>query len=315
LYTSALSKGDGYAFEIDNCIFRDNVCEQLGGAIFHTAGAFTMTNTLLIGNRAETGGGMVSMAQDDMIIEDCVFVDNQADTGGGLCFRYSYVGLVKDCTFVGNKATTGSGIAIVGGYSGNLEIQNTLITDGITGEGLAWDGIGSLQLTCTDLYGNEGGDWVGSIEDRLGLDGNISADPCYCGAQNPDDPWTLDMTSPCLDVAGCGRIGARGSGCDLTGVTAPPKLARLWPCAPNPFNPRTTISFELTGDARVSLEVFDAAGRLVCGLISGEIRSEGHHAVTWDGTDDGGRRLASGVYLCRLQAGSIIDFVRLALVK
>ena len=123
------------------------------------------------------------------------------------------------------------------------------------------------------------------------------------------------MSSPCLYRPECGLIGAWDSGCDLTDAPAPSVFARLWPCAPNPFNPRTTISFELMNEARVSLAVFDAAGRRVRSLIGGEIRAEGRHALSWDGTDDQGRLMAAGVYICRLESGSTVDVTRLALIK
>jgi flagellar hook assembly protein FlgD len=69
---------------------------------------------------------------------------------------------------------------------------------------------------------------------------------------------------------------------------------------PNPFNPATTIRFQLATAARVELTVFDVRGAIVSRLLQGE-RSAGQHAVIWDGLDDSGRPAASGVYLARLR--------------
>jgi hypothetical protein len=68
---------------------------------------------------------------------------------------------------------------------------------------------------------------------------------------------------------------------------------------PNPFNPATTVSFELAVSGEVTLDVFDVAGRKIRALLH-ETRPAGLNRVYWDGTDFAGRRVASGVYFCRL---------------
>lgn len=84
---------------------------------------------------------------------------------------------------------------------------------------------------------------------------------------------------------------------------------------PNPFNPRTVISFGLSESGAVALDVFDVTGRQVKRLINGEVYSAGQHETVWDGTDMLGRRAAAGVYFCRLQAGNFSRTTRMALVK
>jgi len=76
----------------------------------------------------------------------------------------------------------------------------------------------------------------------------------------------------------------------------------LHPPHPNPFNPVTTISYEMPKPGTVDLSVYDVAGKLVKRLVAGEIAGTGRHSVTWDGTSDAGRSVATGVYLCRLEA-------------
>lgn len=65
---------------------------------------------------------------------------------------------------------------------------------------------------------------------------------------------------------------------------------------PNPFNPSTTISYQLVEDASVTLEIFDVVGRRVATLLNDQ-RSAGYHSVTWQGKDSDGKQLSSGVYL------------------
>lgn len=84
---------------------------------------------------------------------------------------------------------------------------------------------------------------------------------------------------------------------------------------PNPFNPMTTISFDLAKAAAVSLRVFDVSGRLVRVLVDGETVAEGRQEAVWNGRDDSGRRVASGTYFYRLEAGGYSETKRMALIK
>lgn len=70
---------------------------------------------------------------------------------------------------------------------------------------------------------------------------------------------------------------------------------------PNPFNPNTTISFELPVASRVSLQVFDVLGREVAALVNNEV-AQGKFEVVWNGKDNAGRGVASGIYFYRLNA-------------
>jgi len=92
-------------------------------------------------------------------------------------------------------------------------------------------------------------------------------------------------------------------------------LAWLAPCQPNPSNPATTLRYTLTAPARVTLALHDLRGRLVRTLVHDVPQSAGSHAALWDGDDDGGRPVPSGVYLVRLQAGATGDRGRLVLVR
>ncbi|MEN8006266.1 MAG: FlgD immunoglobulin-like domain containing protein [Candidatus Krumholzibacteriota bacterium] len=76
--------------------------------------------------------------------------------------------------------------------------------------------------------------------------------------------------------------------------------ARLFQNHPNPFNPVTTIAFDLKTPTPVELKVFDTKGRLVRALHNGEYFGTGHHSIRWDGTDDNARRVSSGTYFYRL---------------
>jgi len=73
--------------------------------------------------------------------------------------------------------------------------------------------------------------------------------------------------------------------------------------SPNPLNPMTTISFDLGSRSRVDLRVYDISGKLVRTLVGGEFMDRGERSVQWNGMDDRGSKVASGIYIYRLQAG------------
>lgn len=83
---------------------------------------------------------------------------------------------------------------------------------------------------------------------------------------------------------------------------------------PNPANPRLRVAFSLESGGPVALDVIDVRGRHVRTLLR-EHRNAGPWDVVWDGVDDEGRRVASGVYHVRLRAGEHTDSARVALVQ
>ncbi len=93
-----------------------------------------------------------------------------------------------------------------------------------------------------------------------------------------------------------------------------PMVTRLAGNAPNPFNPQTVIAYDLARTGPVRLDIFDLRGRLVRRLVDESVAA-GRHQVRWDGRDGGGREMASGVYLCRLHAGSAPQLHKMTLVR
>ena len=83
---------------------------------------------------------------------------------------------------------------------------------------------------------------------------------------------------------------------------------------PNPFNPKTDISFALTRTGPVSLKVYDVAGRLLAVLVD-DVLEAGEHAATWNGRDMEGRAQSSGVYFYQLQAEGKVMAKRMVILK
>jgi len=93
-------------------------------------------------------------------------------------------------------------------------------------------------------------------------------------------------------------------------------VIELLGAAPNPFNPATTIRFELAGEVSgpASVRIFDAGGRLVRTLVDG-VLPPGAQAVVWDGRNDGGRALGSGIYFYRVDSPAGAVSGKLVLAK
>jgi len=83
---------------------------------------------------------------------------------------------------------------------------------------------------------------------------------------------------------------------------------------PNPFNPRTTISFRLRERALATLEIYNVFGQRVRTLFN-ESKSAGEYRVEWDGTDDNGSVVASGVFLYRLSVGDFVEVKKMTFLK
>jgi len=84
-------------------------------------------------------------------------------------------------------------------------------------------------------------------------------------------------------------------------ATAPLGMpTRLEANVPNPFNPSTRLRYVLSSRMHVTLRVYDMAGRRVRTLVEA-IQPSGSYFTEWDGSNDGGRRVSAGVYLCRLE--------------
>ncbi|MFH1688744.1 MAG: C25 family cysteine peptidase [Candidatus Eisenbacteria bacterium] len=93
-----------------------------------------------------------------------------------------------------------------------------------------------------------------------------------------------------------------------------PRTFALRQNVPNPFNPVTVIQYQLPRETHVTIDVFNIAGRLVTTLVNEE-QDAGVKAVTWDGTNAEGEKVASGIYMYRMQAGDHISRKMMALLK
>jgi hypothetical protein len=214
---------------------------------------------------------------------------------------------------VGNAAAwKGGGIYT---YSTNLLVTQSIIAFSKFSEGIYCYGGGSpVEIGMCDIFGNEGGDQLCGVD----IGSNFSRDPLFCDMATGN--YSLDQDSPCLIGADpyYFAIGANGLGdCSVAPVddSVHAVSGTLGQNHPNPFNPITTIPFSLLEPDRPVIRIFDIAGRQVKALLQGVQYDAGPGQVPWNGRDDSGIVLPSGVYFYRLDVQNFSETRRMILMK
>ncbi|MBD3349253.1 MAG: T9SS type A sorting domain-containing protein [Candidatus Eisenbacteria bacterium] len=294
-----------------------HVPDGSGGAVLvGSSGAVYMNDCILRGNQAALGGAVSADSSAMLQLHRSEFSRNSADEGGAVWSRDSNVGITA-CTVAENTAEVGSGLSLTGGSNSTTQ---SIIAFGGPGEAVAGVAV-SPDFKCSDVYGNQGGDWVGCIAGLDGVDGNRSVDPLFCNPAGFD--YTIAEDSPCLDLTEClfvvgPQIGCYGIGCTESGAPSDPthELPGLavYQNTPNPVSPSTSIEYLLPAGGHAQLAVYDLAGRRVAILVD-EMKPPGRHSAAWDARNEAGERVASGVYFVRLECGGARDSRRLVVLK
>ena len=209
----------------------------------------------------------------------------------------------------------------ISGYFGSIDVGTNCVP--AVGD---LDQDGDVDIVTGDLFGevqyfrNDGGTWIEIPEVVSGVSGGQNTAPAL---GDLDDDGDLDLTlgnysgtfnyfqnnNPALSLASAERIL--------------PKEHELFQNYPNPFNPVTVISWQLarlagaTGQAvgtEVELKIFNLLGQEVRTLVD-ERKEAGYHSTLWDGRDEAGNPVASGIYLYRLRAGEYLSCRKMVLLK
>jgi hypothetical protein len=117
---------------------------------------------------------------------------------------------------------------------------------------------------------------------------------CYLGTYNRSG--NIYQSTPNLDPIGI------------------PQTTMLKGAYPNPFNPTTNIGFSLAEPSDVSIQIYNQKGQMIKSLLA-EYRPAGDHSVVWNGTDENGQSMASGIYYFRMQSGKYSSTRKMILMK
>jgi hypothetical protein len=230
-----------FSFEIASCSFVRNDASGYGGGVYCPGTSPRIVDCAFDVNQGIAGGGGVCCSESSSpTLANCTFSDNISYHGAAVYCRSSSSPTLETCTFEGNEALLGGGVycdldssptlmacTFVGndaheygsgvycGSSSSPALTACIVGFGERGGAIHCDDASSNpQLACCDIYGNVGGDWVGSIAPQFGVDGNLSEDPLFCDALNGD--FAIDAASPCAQAnnPSCGLIGAWDVGCE-----------------------------------------------------------------------------------------------------
>ncbi len=187
-----------------------------------------------------------------------------------------------------------------------LAAEQSYVPEGLV---LMWDANMEIDLSHYNIYR---GDDIGFVPDP----GNLVA--CTPDTSAFDGDWSWGSRY-CYKVAAVDIHGNESGYAvlltdEVTGDETPPAANFLGQNYPNPFNPATKVGFGLSGPGKVSLRIYDAAGRLVRVLVD-EYRPAGLYEEIWDGADDAGHSVSSGIYFCSLKVGDFEDTRKMVLLR
>jgi len=325
-----------------------------GGGIYCENSNPSLVNITITGNFASGdyayGGGICLWNNSSPILQNITITGNSVSStvgfGGGICLSNNSSPILQNVTITGNTASFGGGIYIGGGTQNLVNVTISGNTASNNGGGIycassypsfvnciMWNDTpeevyfysGSVTITYSDIQGG----WTGI--------GNIDEDPLFVGTG--DHPFMLQDLSPCVnagipdttglnlpefDLAGNPRVyGGRidmgayenqnvvGANEDLI-----PLVTKLNQNYPNPFNPTTTISFSLTTEdtENTELVIYNIKGQKVKQLVSDQL-SAGQHSVVWNGRDDNGKSVSSGIYFYKMKAEDFEKTRKMILMK
>ncbi len=268
-----------------------------GGVTILEAASPAITGNVLRGNRGERGGGIACNGSARPLVSENLFLENEAlETGGGFFAGFRGGGAMLHLsgnTFAYNRAAEGGAVFDDGGLS-RLEVRACIFygnTADQSGGGLVCFGAYNQTINdCNAFWANEPDD----MTDCSVVTHAVLADPRFCDPESDD--FHLRDESPCapLNNPACGLIGAFGVGC-LTASVGEGEHGRSFGAAPNPFRLAVTLEFPGVASRPAVIAVTDARGR----VVSRRTLPAGAERLLWDGRDEGGRMLPSGVYFLR----------------
>ncbi len=136
----------------------------------------------------------------------------------------------------------------------------------------------------------------------------------YCEIQIDDNLLSFTAISTSGDTLDTFMLDRTVTAVEPIAREVPLEEFRLHEAIPNPFNPTTTISFSILKTSHVVLDIFAVSGYHVRTLVDRELNA-GHHRYTWDGRNDAGRNVSSGLYFYRLQSGAKMQCKKMLLLK
>jgi hypothetical protein len=195
---------------VEGCAISGNHSEDGGGGVSVQVDAnLRLTNCSILSNVSESRGGGVYVSRGTATLDEVTIAGNEAPLGGGIMIEPDALLVADHITVAANRAQLGGGIFHLGLAS---SVRHSIVARHEDLDGVFCNA--AMTLECVDIHGN-------GQNAACGTDagGNLSVDPLFCSV---DGAGAFDLhlqeTSPLVDVAGCGRLGALPVGCSTTRV-------------------------------------------------------------------------------------------------
>jgi len=319
---------------IKNCQIYGNTAGLSGGGLRVYDATVDVINCIISDNQAGTYGGGVAIYENSNInISYTTITVNSASNDGGGIEILTSTPVITNCTIYDNEAF-GCGNQI-DCWSGGLEAVNCIIGGNSTNESVYF-GTSTAIFDYCDFYNTDGLDFDGNVPTGLGVITtvnnnedpcdefmNILLDPLFVDSEIPD--FHLTEFSPCIDAGDpdapldpdgtyieIGKYYFEQTGTENNTIVQTTNL--LHQNYPNPFNPITTISYQLPENGKVELTVYNLKGQKVKTLVN-ETLDYGDHTVIWNGKDDNGKSVSSGIYLYKLKTDNFENTKKMILLK
>ena len=327
--------GGFYCFESSPTIERVTITNNQansGGGFSCWSNSFPILNMVTIqDNYAEIRGGGISIGSSIPHLKKVYITNNEAlESGGGMFIYASSQPLLENVTIANNYSTQGGGI-----YSQLLcetNLINCLIWGNTPEQIYCYENYPSttLSFAYSDIMGGLDTIVTNNNATINWLEGNIDSDPLL----NPD--YSISTNSPCFDAGtayfewneeiwinldpteyygsapdmGAFEYGFVSNDQNMVDIQA---NYVLFQNHPNPFNPTTTIKFSILIDSQIELAVYNIKGQKVKTLSHNEFE-KGDHSIIWNGDDESGESVSSGVYLYKLNVNGKTEAVKKSLL-
>ncbi len=273
------------------------------GGIYCSYSNPSLSNVIIYGNTSLLYGSCISCSNSNPILENVTISENStyANYGCGFYCASNSNPILTNCILWNNSPRE-----IAFWYSGAPNI---------------------IIISYSDIQDGEAGIETNDNGIVNWLEGNIDTDPLFADPQNgnlhltwANFPIPDSTMSPCIDAGDPNSIfdpdgtvadmGAyyydQGTGIDNYELQI---FKFKFNNYPNPFNPTTIIEFSIQNDSKINLSIFNIKGQKIKTLFNNEI-DKGNHSISWNGTDDSGNSVSSGVYYYKLNVNGKTEAVK-----
>ncbi len=333
---SADGIGGGLLFRCSNPSLEDVIISgnsaDSGGGIACLESNPTLFNVIITGNSTylNYGGGIFCMDESDLSLVNVLITDNSAYRGGGIGGGENCILSLVNVTITSNSANEGGGIWF--GNNCNSSLVNCIFWNDLPEEIYFYEGSNpcTMSISYSDIQDGETGIVTNNNATVNWLEGNINQNPLF--SEIGDQPFSLTELSLCIDAGIPDTTGLNLSPIDIMGnlriwdgdgngseiidmgvyefgapsfvkidkniITQTPNNV-LQQNYPNPFNPSTIIEFSIQNDSQIELSIYNIKGQKIKSLVNAEYIN-GSHSITWNGDNDFGKPVSSGVYYYKL---------------